>query len=366
MILRDDDERLILNMRHGTSSYSNKPKKESINMIDIYNVSHDDYLEDLFANEKITNHLSGNPTLISDPIVSSSPTLTSLEESDLIWEEFEAYLRNTTSSSPDHLLEEYANELALITFPPGNDDLPFVELALIESFPSGNDDMTPEDVITEIEYLLNRDPLYSPNKVIFIPFPRCSPMNILLIIHLTQDMMIPMMIFFISRPIMMNGEKYYMMIHLTPRKLKSKFLNSWLMNLIPLDQVVSFLISLSVTRFSEDFSEVDTLTATDNEDKVFNPGILVHENLNEVTNRVTPDKDVKKKSSSNASLILEDYNPPLSDHELPFHIEIPRSGTLLSFSSENEEKVFNPGILIFKGVHSVLPKLSDQDSKAFN
>ncbi|GKA80400.1 hypothetical protein Tco_0786996 [Tanacetum coccineum] len=42
MILYDGDERLILNMRHDTSSYSNKPKKESINMIDIYNVSSSD------------------------------------------------------------------------------------------------------------------------------------------------------------------------------------------------------------------------------------------------------------------------------------------------------------------------------------
>ncbi|GKD56719.1 hypothetical protein Tco_1290106 [Tanacetum coccineum] len=51
----------------------------------------------------------------------------------------------------------------------------------------------------------------------------------------------------------------------------------------------------------EDFSKVDTLTSTDNEDKVFNPGILVHENLYELTNRVTPVKNVKKISSSNAS-----------------------------------------------------------------
>ncbi|GJU27697.1 reverse transcriptase domain-containing protein [Tanacetum coccineum] len=181
MILRDGDERLILNMRHDTSSYSNKPQKESINIIDIYNGSHKDYLEDLFS----TNHLSGNPTPISDPIVSSSPTLTSLEESDLIWEEFEAYLANdsfppgsddtdfdpegdlrlsgellnndpssplplshnplsgsTTSSSPDHLLEEFTDELALITFPSGNDDLPF--------------DI--ESNLREIEYLLNYDP----------------------------------------------------------------------------------------------------------------------------------------------------------------------------------------------------------------
>ncbi|GKB05572.1 hypothetical protein Tco_0833767 [Tanacetum coccineum] len=32
---------------------------------------------------------------------------------------------STTSSSPDHLLEEFTDELALITFPSGNDDLPF-------------------------------------------------------------------------------------------------------------------------------------------------------------------------------------------------------------------------------------------------
>ncbi|GJX69459.1 hypothetical protein Tco_0305186 [Tanacetum coccineum] len=58
MILRDGNERLILNMRHDTSSYSNEPPQESINMIDVYNVSHGEILKDLFA----TNHPSGNPT----------------------------------------------------------------------------------------------------------------------------------------------------------------------------------------------------------------------------------------------------------------------------------------------------------------
>ncbi|GKE93318.1 reverse transcriptase domain-containing protein [Tanacetum coccineum] len=58
MILRDGDERLILNMRNDTSRYSNTPQKESINMIDVYNVSHEEILDDLFA----TNHPSGNPT----------------------------------------------------------------------------------------------------------------------------------------------------------------------------------------------------------------------------------------------------------------------------------------------------------------
>ncbi|GKB32906.1 hypothetical protein Tco_0872307, partial [Tanacetum coccineum] len=115
--------------------------------------------------------------------------------------------------------------------------------------------------------------------------------------------------------------------------------------------------------FYEDFSEVDTLTLTDNEDKVFNPGILIHENLFKVTIRVTNcAKNVKK--TTNASLILEDFNSPL--YELPFHKEVPGFETLLSFSSKKEEKVFNPGILTSKGVHtSLLLKLSHRGPKAF-
>ncbi|GJR51006.1 hypothetical protein Tco_1401527 [Tanacetum coccineum] len=154
MILRDGDERLILNMRHDTSRYSNTPQKESINMIDIHNVSYEDYIKDLFANEKITNHQSGNPTSsftshtdltspevinpssgnltpISKPVTksSSSPTLTSFKESDLIWEEIKAYLASNSfppgnEDLVDYSLEEFADELTLITFPSGNDDLP--------------------------------------------------------------------------------------------------------------------------------------------------------------------------------------------------------------------------------------------------
>nr|GEW78121.1 hypothetical protein [Tanacetum cinerariifolium] len=100
----------------------------------------------------------------------------------------------------------------------------------------------------------------------------------------------------------------------------------------------------------EDFFEVDALPSTNNEDKVFNP--------------VTPDKNIKKISVSNATLILEDFNPPL--YELPFHKEVPGSETLLSISSKNKEKNFNPEILTSKGVHtSLLPKLSHRGPKAF-
>nr|GEY52891.1 hypothetical protein [Tanacetum cinerariifolium] len=107
----------------------------------------------------------------------------------------------------------------------------------------------------------------------------------------------------------------------------------------------------------EDFFEVDALPSTNNEDKVFNLRILIHENISEVTVQVTPDENVKKISSSNAFLILEDFNPPLSDHELSFHKEVP---------GENEEIVFKPKILTSKGVHtSLLQVLSHQGLKSF-
>ncbi|GKG38359.1 hypothetical protein Tco_0460071 [Tanacetum coccineum] len=74
------------------------------------------------------------------------------------------------------------------------------------------------------------------------------------------------------------------------------------------------------------------------------------------------EKNVKK--ISYASLILEDFNPPL--YELPFHKEVPGLEALLSFSFENKEKVFNPGIITSKRVHtSLLPELSYRGTKAF-
>nr|GFA85821.1 hypothetical protein [Tanacetum cinerariifolium] len=66
MILRDGDERMTLNMRHDTSSYSNQPQKESINLISVFNNSSEDFLEDLFSNQP-----SGNPTFSSHPELTS-------------------------------------------------------------------------------------------------------------------------------------------------------------------------------------------------------------------------------------------------------------------------------------------------------
>ncbi|GJV10164.1 reverse transcriptase domain-containing protein [Tanacetum coccineum] len=440
MILRDGNERLILNMRNDTSSYSNEPHQESINMIDVYNVSHEEIHEDLFAtnhpsgnptslvsshtnltspevNDDIfdpeediienllnldktkdlppyhDNQLSGNPTPISEPEIksssSSSPTLISLEESDLIWEEFEAYLASdsfppgnsnpssllpsfhnslsgsTTSSSPslpiyeisDYFLEEFADELTLITFSPGNDDLPF----------------DVESDLRELEYLLNHDPIKKMDSILEDSVDENFPDDNL--VDTISEMFIDEHALDYSSPPLWddyddnlfdlepdNDNVYDDPFYFKEDKVKE---SKNLIDELDLPGSSDFLpFPECDSIFYEDFSEVDALSSTNNEDKVFNPGILIHENLLEVTNCATPEKNVKK--ISYASLILEDSYTPFSLYELPFHKEVPRLGALLLFSFENEEKVFNPGILTSKRVHtSLLPELSHRSSKAF-
>ncbi|GKA41135.1 hypothetical protein Tco_0733728 [Tanacetum coccineum] len=436
IILRDSNERLTLNMRHDTSSYSTQPHQESINMIDVYNASHEEILKDLFATNhpggnptsSLTSHTdltspevnddiftpegdiienllnfdktkdlppyhdnpsSGNPTLISKPMTksSSSPTLTSIEESDLIWEEFKAYLAsdsfppgNSNPSSPfppfhnslsgsitsslpsllisetsDYSLEEFTDELALITFPPGNDDLP-VDI---------------ESDLREIEYFLTHNPIKEMDSILKDSVDKNSP-NDNLVDILSEMFTDEHALDYSSPPLWanyddelfdletVNNDTYDDLFYSKEEKIKdSKIL------IDELDPPGSsdFLPSPEYDLvFYEYFFEVDALSSTNNEEKVFNPGILIHKSHFEVTNCATSKKNVKK--PTNASLILKDFNPPL--YELPFHKEVLGLEALLSFSFENEEKVFNPRILTSKGVHiSLLPKLSHWGTKAF-
>ncbi|GJV96182.1 hypothetical protein Tco_1547759 [Tanacetum coccineum] len=308
-------------------------------------------------------------------------------QSESIWEEFEAYLASdsfppvnnnpssllppfhnslsssTTSSSPslhlsktsDYFLEKFANELAHITFPPGNDDLPF----------------DTESDLLELEYLLNHDPIKDMDSILEDSVDENSLDDNL------DDTIFEMFtdehdLDYSSPPLWddyddnlfdhetINDDTYDDPFDFKEEKIKySKILIDEL-NLPESNNVLPFPECDSV--FYKDFSEVDALSSTNNEDKVFNPGILIHENLFEVTNFATPYKNVKK--ATNAFLILEDFNPPL--YELSFHKEVPGIGVVLSFSSKNEERVYNPRILTSKRVHtSLLPELSHRGTKAF-
>ncbi|GJY72493.1 hypothetical protein Tco_0476196 [Tanacetum coccineum] len=103
-----------------------------------------------------------------------------------------------------------------------------------------------------------------------------------------------------------------------------------------------------------------------NEDKVFNPGIFILGETH-IFNNESKDKDFKVNTSSKVFLILEECNflSISSDQELLFHLELTVIETLLSFSSENEDKVFNPGILTSIGVHSFTLRLSHRTYETF-
>nr|GEZ59629.1 hypothetical protein [Tanacetum cinerariifolium] len=90
---------------------------------------------------------------------------------------------------------------------------------------------------------------------------------------------------------------------------------------------------------SQYFTRDDVLPSPDNEGKVFNLGILIHEKSVKIITRVTQEK---KLAVSFASWLFEDFDPPF--YELLVFKEVPNSMRLLPFSSKNEEKVFKPGI----------------------
>nr|GEW39873.1 reverse transcriptase domain-containing protein [Tanacetum cinerariifolium] len=270
MILRDGDERLILNIRHDTSSYSNQPHRESINLINVFNNSRKDFLEDF----------------------------------------------TTFSSNP--LLEEFADELA---FPLKYDDDPQFD---IESDLKEIDFLLYQYVDSSLKDSIDQSNLANPADNVV---DSSDAKNVY------------------DDPFDSKGEKIK----------ESKLLIN------ELDLPCDFLLSEYDSFISQDFSRVDALPSTNNVEKIFNTGILIQEKSFEIITRVIQNK---KLATSNASLMLEDFDPPF--YEPLFFKEVPSSNMLLPFSPENEEKVFKPGIHTSKKVHSsFIPELSHPGYKIF-
>nr|GEX74447.1 hypothetical protein [Tanacetum cinerariifolium] len=134
MILRDGDERLTLNMKYDTASYSNHPHRESVNLINIFNIPSEDCLE-----VSVLNKQSGNPTFSLHKEIASSEVTHEIHDSEgcnFLFEKLpdidsfndihphsdDNPLSGSTTYSSNSLLEEFTNELALITYPLDYDD----------------------------------------------------------------------------------------------------------------------------------------------------------------------------------------------------------------------------------------------------
>nr|GEY15794.1 hypothetical protein [Tanacetum cinerariifolium] len=184
----------------------------------------------------------------------------------------------------DSSLEEFTDELALLDpFPPGNED----------------DNFNLEADLREIEYLLNRDPSTDSSPTTDI------------------DISDPILERFTDEPTLDKN-----------KDSKSKSLIEESNDLLP-------LLPDSDSTLHVKLSEIDALISfpSGNKDKIFNPGILVRDRAQIVT-KVTPDKSLNHKESN---VLSHSY-----DHDLLFFLESTVIETLLSFSSKNKDKVFNP------------------------
>ncbi|GJZ51497.1 reverse transcriptase domain-containing protein [Tanacetum coccineum] len=203
------------------------------------------------------------------------------------------------------------------------------ELALLDSFPPGNEDdnFDPEADLRKIEYLINRDPSTESS--------------------LTSNIEI-------IDPILERFTNKHALVY-SPPPGDDDDEDDDLFDLKSNNDDWKKFFDSTLPEESFESSEIATLLSSPfrNEDKVFNPCILILGGTR-IFNNESKDKDFKEKTSSEALLILEERNflSISSDQELLFPLELSVNETLLSFSSKNEDKVFNPGILISKGVHS--------------
>nr|GEW50887.1 reverse transcriptase domain-containing protein [Tanacetum cinerariifolium] len=342
VILRDGDERLTLNMKYDTTSYSNHPQRESANLINSFHVSSEHFLE-----VSVSNQQSGNPALsLHQEFTSLEVTheIHDLEGCNLLSEilpDIDAFndihphfddnpLSGSTTYSANSLLEEFTDELALITYPPDNDDnlqfdiesdLKEIEFLLFQGKDSSLKDLSIQTDLANLDdYFV--DPIPEMFTEEHAP-DYSSPLKF----DVYVDDFLENESYddnFYDDPFDSEGEKI----------IESKLLMDELD--LPYD---SLLYSESDLFNSLDFSRVDDLPSPNNKDKVFNPRIPIHEKSVTIITRVTQEK---KLAISYASRVFKDFEPsfcaPL------FFKDVLKSRMLLPFSTENKEKVFKPGI----------------------
>nr|GEW72898.1 hypothetical protein [Tanacetum cinerariifolium] len=297
MILRDGDERLTLNMKHDTTSYSNHPHRESANLINIFNVSSEDCLE-----VSVSNQQSGNPTFSFHKEIASPEVTHEIHDSEgckFLSEEFpdidsfndihphfdDNPLSDSTTYSSNSLLEEFTDELALITYPLDYDD---------------NLQCDIESNLREIEFLLDQG--------------KDSDLKD----SIDQTDLANLANYFVDPiPEMFNDE-----------------------------HAPDYSFPLRFDVYDDDFLEVESNVDNFYDDPFDSKGEKIKESKLLIDELDLPCVffliQNKKLATSKASLVFEDFDPPFYE---PFVFkDVPNSMRLLPFSSENEEKVFKPGI----------------------
>nr|GEU73373.1 DNA-directed DNA polymerase [Tanacetum cinerariifolium] len=293
MILCDGDERLTLNMKHDTASYSNHPHRESVNLINIFNVSSEDCLEVLVLNQQ-----SGNPTFSLHQKITSPEVTHEIHDSE----------------GCNFLSEELLNIDSFNDIHPYFDDNPLSKDSDLK------DSIDQTDLANLDDYFVDPTPkMFTDEHALDYSFPSRFDVydDDFLEIESDADNVY-------NDPFESNGEKIK----------ESKLLMDELD--LPCD---SLPYSESGSFNSQDFSKDDDLPSSSIEDKVFNTGILIQEKSVTIITRVAREK---KLAIALASLVFEEFDPPF--YEPLVFKDVHNLIMLLPFSFKNEEKVFKPGI----------------------
>ncbi|GJR57751.1 reverse transcriptase domain-containing protein [Tanacetum coccineum] len=158
LTLRVSDEAITFKVGN-TSRYSYNDA-ESINRIDVIDIACEEYSQEVLGFSD--NSESGNPTLISEPIIAkSSPSLTPFEGGNFILEEIETYLANDSvppgiddaefdSEGDIRLIEEMLNNDPYSPLPPK--DLKCEELKSVKSSIDEPLELELKDLPAHLEY----------------------------------------------------------------------------------------------------------------------------------------------------------------------------------------------------------------------
>ncbi|GJT94645.1 hypothetical protein Tco_1090163 [Tanacetum coccineum] len=159
LTLQVNDEAIPFNVGH-TSRYSYRYDDESVNRIDVIDVTCEEYAQEVLGFSDSSK--SGNPTPSSDPIITtSSPSLTPFEGGDFVLEEIKAC--HTSDSIPPGiddadfdlegdiiLLEKLLNDDPSSPLPPK--ELNFEELKIIKSSIDDPPKLELKDLPSHLEY----------------------------------------------------------------------------------------------------------------------------------------------------------------------------------------------------------------------
>nr|GEU59044.1 hypothetical protein [Tanacetum cinerariifolium] len=315
-------------------------------MFNIFNISSEDFLEDLFLKQP-----SGNPTFSPHSELTSSEVNNNIYDSkgcNVLSEKLldidsindihpyfdDNPLSGNTTYFSNSLLEEFTDELAHITYPPDYDD---------------NLQFDVESDLKEIEFLLYQGKVSSlKDSTIQSDLANLDDYFVDPILEMFTDEHAPdyssPLIFDVYDDDFLEVESDADNVYDDPFDSKGEKIKESKLLIDELDLPCDFLPYSEYDSFnSQDFSRVDALPSTDNEDKVFNLGILIQEEPVKIITRVVLDK---KLAISSASLVFEDFDPPF--YEPLVFKDVPKSNMLLLFSFENKEKVFKPGLYTSK------------------